>query len=300
MKIKKSSAYKAFTVFNFAFMILIIVIMLYPYLSVLAKAFNESADTARGGITIFPRKWTLYNFKTIIGEASFIKSVIVSVTRVFTGVVLGLYVQFTAAYALTRKKFPFKGFILMLFVIPMYISAGQIPTYVLYSKIKLLNTFWVYILPVLFSFYNITVIRTYMQTTIPDSLYESAFLDGANEITIFWKICLPLCMPILATVALWIMVQHWNDWTTTLYYIRKPSLYTLQYKMMELVKESERLQKLVEAAREMGQEVDSASAPTSDALTSAQIIVTTVPIICVYPFLQKYFVKGVMLGAVKG
>ena len=177
MKIKKSSAYKAFTVFNFAFMILIIVIMLYPYLSVLAKAFNESADTARGGITIFPRKWTLDNFKTIIGEASFIKSVIVSVTRVFTGVVLGLYVQFTAAYALTRKKFPFKGFILMLFVIPMYISAGQIPIYVLYSKIKLLNTFWVYILPVLFSFYNITIIRTYMQTTIPESLYESAFLS---------------------------------------------------------------------------------------------------------------------------
>ena len=290
MKIKKSSGYRAFSFFNYIFMIFIIIVMLYPYLSVLAKAFNEGADTARGGITIFPRKVTFDNFKTILGEASFKKSLIVSVTRVITGVLFGLYVQFTAAYALTRRKFPFKGFILMLFVVPMYISAGQIPIYVLYSKIKLLNTFWVYILPVLFSFYNITVIRTYMQTTIPESLYESAFLDGANEITIFWRICIPLCMPIMATVALWIMVQHWNDWTTTLYYIRKPALF----------KESERLQKLIEAAREMGQELDNSTAPTSEALTSAQIIVTTVPIICVYPFLQKYFVKGVMLGAVKG
>lgn len=301
MKINTSMGCKIFKVINYAIMILIIVVMLFPYLNVIAKAFNEGVDTARGGITLWPRKFTLDNMKTILTEASFFNALMVSVIRVILSVVLGILVQFSAAYALTKKKFPFQGFITLLFMIPGYISAGQIPQYVLYANLGLINNFWVYILPTLFSFYNIIVFRTFIKSTVPDSLPESALIDGANELLIMWKIVLPLCKPVLATIALWILVGQWNDWTTTLLYIRKPDLYTLQYKMMELIKESERMQKLIETARQTGAAVDDISRiPTSESLISAQVVVATFPIICVYPFLQKYFVKGVMLGAVKG
>ena len=235
--------YKIFTVFNTLFMLFIAVVMLFPYLNILATAFNEGADAARGGITIFPRVFTLENFKVILSGAAFKRALGISVTRVIVGVIMGLMVQFSCAYALTRQTFWGKGFITKLFAVVMFFNAGMIPTYVLYSEINLLNSFWVYILPTLFSFYNIVIIRTFMQSTIPISLEESALIDGANEIVIFFKIILPLSKPILATMALWIMVAHWNDWTTTLYYIRKPDLFTLQYIMMQVVKESERTQK---------------------------------------------------------
>lgn len=274
--------------------------MLFPYLHVLAKAFNEGMDASRGGILIWPRKFTLENFVVILSGDTFKNALGVSVARVLIGVVLGLFVQFSAAYALTKDKFFGKNVIKTLFVVSMYFSAGLIPIYVLYSQIKLLNSFWVYILPTLFSYHNIIIIKTFIQTTIPVSLEESALLDGANEMHVFFKIILPLSKPILATVALWIMVAHWNDWTTTMYYIKKPDLYTLQYIMMQIVKESERAQKLMAAALESGMSAENVSQTTTEAVSAAQVIVSTIPIICVYPFLQKYFVKGLMLGSVKG
>lgn len=292
--------YKIFTIFNTLFMLFIAVVMLFPYLNILATAFNEGADAARGGITIFPRVFTLENFKVILSGDAFKKALGISVLRVVVGVILGLMVQFSCAYALTRQTFWGKGFITKLFAVVMFFHAGMIPTYVLYSEINLLNSFWVYILPTLFSFYNIVIIRTFMQSTIPISLEESALIDGANEIIIFFKIILPLSKPILATMALWIMVTHWNDWTTTLYYIRKSDLFTLQYIMMQVVKESERTQKMMAAALENGLQVENVQQTTTEVITAAQVVVTTIPIICVYPFLQKYFVKGIMLGSVKG
>ncbi len=292
--------YKIFTIFNTLFMLFIAVVMLFPYLNILATAFNEGADAARGGITIFPRVFTLENFKVILSGDAFKKALGISVLRVVVGVILGLMVQFSCAYALTRQTFWGKGFITKLFAVVMFFHAGMIPTYVLYSEINLLNSFWVYILPTLFSFYNIVIIRTFMQSTIPISLEESALIDGANEIIIFFRIILPLSKPILATMALWIMVTHWNDWTTTLYYIRKSDLFTLQYIMMQVVKESERTQKMMAAALENGLQVENVQQTTTEVITAAQVVVTTIPIICVYPFLQKYFVKGIMLGSVKG
>lgn len=208
--------------------------------------------------------------------------------------------QFAAAYALSKKDLPYKNIVVAFFTVQMFVGAGAIPTYVLYSKMHLLNSFWVYILPSLMSFYNVVIIRTFIQTTIPDSLYESAYIDGATDVTVFARIVIPLSKPVLATMALWTMVNHWNDWTTTLTYIRNPKLYTLQYKMMQLIKESDRMQSIIEAARVSGQIVEETSLPTSDGLIAAQVILSTLPIVCAYPFLQKYFVKGITIGAVKG
>lgn len=300
MKIKTSLSRKIFCVFNYTIISALCLLFLLPLLNVLAKSLNDGLDASRGGIWFWPRVFTWDNYKTVVAGETFRTSVIVTVARVLLGVVIGLMVQFSAAYALAKKKFPGKAFFLLLFMIPMYFHAGVVPNYVWFSKINLLNNFWVYILPGAFSFYNVVIIRTFIQSTIPDSLQESAFIDGATEVTVFFKIILPLCKPILATIALWIMVAHWNDWTTTLMYIRKPKLYTMQYIMMELVKESERLQKLVSEAAMMGETVEASATPTADVVISAQIMVTILPIVCVYPFLQKYFVKGIMMGSVKG
>lgn len=300
MKIKTSLSRKIFCVFNYTVISVLCLLFLLPLLNVLAKSLNEGIDASRGGIWFWPRVFTWENYKTVIGGETFRTSIIVTVARVLVGVVIGLLVQFSAAYALAKKKFPGKAFFLLLFMIPMYFHAGVVPNYVWFSKIHMLNSFWVYVLPTAFSFYNVVIIRTFIQSTIPDSLQESAFIDGATEVTVFFKIILPLCKPILATIALWIMVHHWNDWTTTLMYIRKSKLYTMQYIMMELVKESERLAKLVSEAAMMGENVEQSAAPTADVVISAQIMVTILPIVCVYPFLQKYFVKGIMMGSVKG
>ena len=301
MKIKDSLGSRIFDIVNILFMIALGLVFVFPYINVLAKSFNDAADSARGGITFYPRVFSLENYKAIFADSTTISALIVSVSRVLIAVVLSLLVQFSAAYALSKRHFPGKKFFVTLFMIPMFIAAGQVPLYVLITKLKLMNNFWVYILPFLFSFYNIVIIRTFIQSTIPESIEESALIDGANEVIMFFKLILPLSKPILATVALWVMVQHWNDWTATLYYIRKQDLFTLQYIMMQLVKETDRLQKMQQAALEAGLPVEEVKTKiSSDSLVSAQVIVTTIPIICVYPFLQKYFVKGIMMGSVKG
>lgn len=300
MKIKTSIPRKIFVVCNYLFIAVLCFIFILPLLNVLAKSFNDGVDASRGGIWFWPRVFTWDNYKTVLSGDTFKYSILITVARVLTGVVIGIIVQFATAYALAKRKFPGKGLIVIFFMLPMFFNAGVMPTYVWYSKINMLNSFWVYILPYVFSFYNVVIIRTFIQSTIPISLEESAFIDGATEVTVFFRIILPLCKPILATIALWIMVFHWNDWTTTLMYIKKPKLYTMQYIMMELVKESERLQKLVAESAKMGATIKAAATPTADSVISAQIMVTILPIVCVYPFLQKYFVKGIMMGSVKG
>lgn len=301
MKIKESKGYMVFTVINYIILTLIAFIMLFPYWNVTIKAFNDGADLAKGGVTFWPRMWSLENFRAILSESSFFPSVGISVLRVISGTLLSVLIQFAAAYTLTKKKFFFKNALTIYFMIPMFVSAGMIPQYVLYSDLGLLNTFWIYILPGAFSFYNTIIIRTFMQSTIPDALYEAAYLDGATDVYIFFRIVLPLSLPVLATISLWTMVGHWNDWTTTLYYITNPSLHTVQYKMMQVVKETENIQKMQAALIAQGINADEVKVNiTSDSIVSAQVVLTTIPIIAVYPFLQKYFVKGVTVGAVKG
>lgn len=295
-------AYAVFKVFNALIMILIIVITLFPYLNVLAKALNDGQDTMRGGITLWPRVPTFENFRILLSDPAIYKALFVTVTRVVLVTLLGIMVQFMTAYALTRKL---KGTAVfnVIFLIPMFISGGIIPLYMLYSKIGLLDNFWVYIWPGLFTFYNVIVIRSYIETSISESIIEAAQIDGISEMRLFFSIILPLSKPILATVALWIMVNNWNDWTTTLYFIEKADLHTLQYKLMQAVKETERMTALIQEAIESGGDVEGLMKSlkvTTESMTSAQIIVVTIPIIMVYPFIQKYFTEGITLGAVKG
>lgn len=295
-------AYAVFKVFNLLFMIFIIVITLFPYLNVLAKALNDGQDSMRGGITLWPRKFTWENFRILLGDSSLWLALGVTLGRVIIGTILGLLVEFMAAYALSRNLRGSKVFNII-FMIPMFIGGGIISQYILYSKIGLLDNFWVYIWPGLFGFYNMIVIRSYIQTSISNSIIEAAHIDGISEWGLFVKIIIPLSKPILATVALWLMVGKWNDWSATLYYITNPDLHTMQYKLMQAIKETERLTALIQEAIQSGENVEglmNSMRVTTDSMTAAQIIIVTIPIIMVYPFIQKYFTEGITLGAVKG
>jgi putative aldouronate transport system permease protein len=295
----KNYAYKIFVVFNIIIMLAVLLITFLPYLHVLAKALNDGNDTMLGGITFFPRKLTFMNFKVLLAESAMIKAFFISISRVALGTMLGLFVQFMGAYALTRDV-PGKNKIMVFLIIPMFFNGGMIPTYLLCVKLGLINNFWVYILPMLGVYYNVLIIKSYIISSIPESLNEAALLDGASEIVTLFKIILPLSKPVLATVALWVAVSHWNDWTTTMLYVTHERLFTLQYKLMQLIKESERLQSLIREAAMSGDTSEIANVKaTPESLVSAQVIVTTIPIVILYPFLQKYFVQGITLGAVK-
>lgn len=293
----ESLAYKTFKLFNFGFMLMVIAVMLFPYLNVLAIALNDGLDSQLGGITVYPRKFTLDNFRTLIGNNDVIHALYISITRVIVGTVFAVIVQFSCAYAFMHKGLRWKNAILIFLMIPMFFGGGLIPVYLLYAKMHLLNNFLVYILPVTFSLYNMVIIRSYLYT-IPESLGESAKLDGANDLVVLLRIYMPLSMPILAVIALWTAVNHWNDWTSTLYFVTNRDLFTLQYVLMQVLREGERVAKLVQDALQSGLPIDRPKL-TPQSLIAAQIILTTIPIVVVYPFLQKYFVKGITLGAVK-
>jgi len=297
--IKESFSRKCFNVFNVILMLAIVVLMVFPYLHVLAKALNDGADTARGGITIFPRVFTLENFKTVIEDSAFPRAFMVSVSRVILGTIISVMIQFMAAYAFMKKDLVGRGILKVILLIPMYFGGGLIPTYIFYANTKLLNNYLLYVLPMAFSIYNMTIIQSYLES-IPSSLAEAAKLDGAGEFAVFWRIIVPLAKPIMATVSLWSVVGLWSEWTTTMYFFTKKKMFTLQYILVQLLKETERIQAMLREAMMRGDDLSQIQFNvTPDAIQCAQIIVTTIPIIIVYPFLQKYFIQGTTVGAVK-
>lgn len=297
MRVSKS--YKVFTFFLYIIMAVIIAVCLLPFLHTLAKALNDGNDTMRGGITIFPRVFTLKNFKILLSDTSLYQATLVSIASVICVIITNLGVQFMSAYALSHTDLPGRKKIILFTIIPTFITGGMIPTYILFVNLGLLNNFMVYWLPTLYSFYNVMILRSYIENSVPTALMEAAKLDGASEWRVMVQIVFPLCKPVLATVALWLAVGSWNNWSTTLYYITDSELFNLQYKLMQVIKESERLQQLLQQAQMTGEVVTDQVKTTPESLQCAQVIVTVLPIVMVYPFLQKYFVKGVTLGAVK-
>lgn len=294
---KRTKGEKIFNVFNIAFLALLCVIMVYPYLNQVAVAFNEGRDTMMGGITIFPRKFTLVNFQAVFTNPDFINGAFISVSKVLLHTLLAVSITFMCAFSLTRKGLPCKRQFTLFLMIPTYVSAGVIPTYILYRYLGFIDNYWVYVIPGCFTFYNMVILRSFLQD-LPASIDESAEIDGANEFQTMVKITLPMSLPVLATITLWVAVASWNEYNLTLMYITNRKLYTLQYLMMQIVKESELVQQMASQSA-MGMDNPMVT-PTPDSVKAATLIVTTIPIIMVYPFLQKYFVKGITVGAVKG
>lgn len=289
----------AFVICNTILMVFLSIIFIAPYINILAKSFNAAKDTMLGGLTFWPRKWSWDNYSVVLGDATTWSGLRVSVLRVVISSAFALIINYMAAYALLKKGLRFKKIIILIFTIPMFIGGGLISEYIWFPKFGIYNTFWVYVLPSAFSFYNMVIIRTYL-AGIPEALLESARLDGAGELTVLFKITLPLSMPIVATILLWSAVANWNDWTTTLYFVENQDLFTLQYNMQMAIKQTETVQQMIANALESGRPLgDIDTDITAESIQAAQLIITTIPIIMLYPFLQKYFMSGVMIGSVK-
>lgn len=226
---------RIFDVFNLALMTIIMIITLYPFLNVLAISLNDSTDTVRGGIYIWPRSFTWENYKTIFSYSGLIQGFKISILRTLSGTILGLISSSMLAYTLSRQDFQSRKFISTFLALTMYVSGGLVPTYMLMRHLDLIGTFWIYILPGIVSAFNVFVIRSFIDG-LPYALQESATLDGANDFTIYYKVILPLCKPVLATIALFLAVGQWNSWFDTyLYNGNKPHLTTLQFELMKIL-----------------------------------------------------------------
>ena len=293
-KIKSTTSDKVFTVFNTIIMVPFVVITLYPVLNTLAVAFNDGTDALRGGIHIWPRMWTLNNFTTVLQKENLLTGAKISVLRTVLGTLFSLFLNAVLAFIISRKEFVFQRSLSLFWVITMYVNGGLIPVFLLYKALGLTNSFWVYVIPGAISCYNMLVIRTYMNNSIPNSLVESAQIDGAGYTTIFVKIISPLCKPVYATVALFSAVGQWNSWFDAMLYNRMSEKYTtLQYELMKLLSSVTNQGTSAEAMK------NAAGAVTPTSVRAAATILTMLPIVCLYPFLQKYFVQGLTLGSVK-
>ncbi len=294
-KIKTTASDKAFTVVNTIIILIFVIITLYPVLNTLAISFNNGTDALRGGIHIWPRMWTLKNYITVLQKESLLIGARITVARTVLGTLLSLFLCAVLAFILSRKEFVYNKQLSMFWVITMYVNGGLIPTFLLFKFLGLTNSFWVYIIPGVINFYNVLVIRTYMNNSIPSSLIESAQIDGASYTTIFLKVVSPLCKPVYATVALFSAVGHWNSWFDAMIYNRmSPELTTLQYELMKLLSSVTNQGAKVENMQNAG-----GGMVTPTTIRAAATILTMLPIICLYPFLQKYFVQGLTLGSVK-
>ena len=283
------------TAFDYILMVLfcgMIVMTVYPFLNVLAISLNDPMDTMRNVNFVIPRQFTLANYKYIFSENNMMQPMIMSVVKTLVGTGLGVVFTAMLAYVLSRKDFYFNKSFTIIFIVTMYVSGGMIPEYLLIMRtLRMGNNFWVYIIPGLIWVYNVILVRSFIEG-MPLALQEAAKIDGANDFTIWLKVILPLCKPVLATVALFIAVGQWNSFMDTYLYARE--LPTLQYVLYEIM-ESAQI-KVDPHAAALGQLKNTVS-PMS--VRMAVTVVATVPILVVYPFLQKYFVGGMTLGAVK-
>lgn len=287
-----------FNIVNGTFMFLFAVIMLYPFWNTVAISFNDGLDAIKGGIYLWPRAFSLQNYKAVFVGGTIFHAFFISVSRTVITTVLNLILTTMLSYALSRKEYVLRRFITVIFVLTMYFNAGLIPTYMLYKALGLRNSFLVYIIPGMVYAFNMIVIRTYIKT-LPDSMVESARIDGASEYRIFLQIIFPLCKPILATVALFVAVAAWNQWFDTFIYCSsEQNLSTLQYELMKLLSSAQKANSNPSLVGAVGG-ANAANLITPISIRAAITVVAAVPIILIYPFLQQYFVVGLAVGSVK-
>jgi len=297
----KSRGERIFDVFNFIFLGLFAFICLYPFLNILALSFNTGADSARGGVTIWPREFTLANYAIVFRMSTVVGAYRVTIARTVVGTISSLFITALAAYGLSEHGLPGKKPIMTFILITMLFNGGLIPTFLVYRGVGLINTFGVFIIPAMFSAWNCFIMKTMFQG-IPVSLKESIRIDGGNEFTILRHIVLPVSLPTFAALGLFTAVGHWNDWFAGMYFVKKNSLIPVQTYLMMI------MNSMMEGSRNLAENM-AVNMPadvaggylkmTSMSLKMSVLIIGTAPILIVYPFLQRYFVKGVLIGSVK-
>jgi len=294
-RVRTSTASKVFDVLNVIFMLVFAFVMIYPFWNQLVISFNEGSDTVKGGLSFWPRAFTLDNYTYIFNRSTIGKGAVISILRVVVGTVLTIMFTGLLGYVTTIRHFTGRRFVRLIFVITMYFGGGLIPTYLLYTQIGLTETFTVYWLPQLFSAYYMILISSFIDG-LPDSLAESARLDGASELTIYFRVILPLCKPVIAAIGVMLAVTHWNSWFDVMLYNSSGNWDTLQVYLRKILLESEQASRLLSEQKQYAFMRNL----TTSSIRAATTMIVTIPIVCVYPFFQKYFVGGITIGAVKG
>lgn len=284
---------KTFDALNVLFLTLFTLACIYPFYYMLCYAFSDST-LANRGITFYPRGFTLQNFIEIFKLETLPHAFLVSVCRTVWGSVVTLLCCCFFSYLVSKREMYFQKFIYRFVVITMYVSGGLIPTYLVFRAYGLRNTMWVYILPSALNAYYVILIKTFIEQ-LPSSLEEAAIIDGAGIFTCFFRVILPLSKPIVATIAVFSMVAQWNSWFDAHIYMTKEQYYPLQYILYNFLQEAQRAAAALQESGEAG-----GLSITPNSLRMTITAVSTFPILLVYPFMQRYFVKGIMIGAVKG
>jgi hypothetical protein len=297
-KIKQSLGDRIIQGFIILVILALCLVIILPCINVLALSLNDGADAAKGGVYFFPRAFTLENFKQVFSDGSIMRAYKYTILRVVIGTLLTLIVTSLAAFALKEKDLPGVKVITILITFTMLFGGGMIPTYVQYKNLHLINNFWVYVVPSLVSVTYLLMMRAYFEG-IPASLEESAKLDGCGYFGIYGRIILPLSKPVIAVIGLYTAVNHWNDWFSGAFYMTSNEKWPVQTVLQQMLARamSASQKDITSVAQAL---VQGASTVTSDSLKMAAVVITTVPILLIYPFVQKYFASGIMIGAVKG
>ncbi|MFD2614954.1 carbohydrate ABC transporter permease [Paenibacillus gansuensis] len=292
----RTAGEKVFLAAVYVILAFVFFITLYPFWNILVLSINNASDTMRGGIYFWPREIDFSSFRQILSDSEILNASKVTIARTVVGTPLTVLVICLLAYPLSKRELVGGKALTLIFIFTMYFSGGLIPYYMILKSVNLIDSFWVFIIPGLMNVFHMILVRTFIQQ-LPGELDESAKIDGANDIQIFYKVILPLCMPVLATIGLFTAIGHWNAWFDSYVFTYKPSLKTLQAVLVKILNQYQTgsmvsdAQKLADSAKKM--------AVSSDSIRMAATVVATLPIIMVYPFLQRYFVKGMTLGAVK-
>jgi putative aldouronate transport system permease protein len=279
-----------FDIFNYVFLGTYGVVALLPFLYVLAASFSPESEIMSRPFFIFPHKFTTEAYGLIINSKTLFNALGVSVFVTVVGTVINLFFTMTFAYPLSRKGLIGRGFVLNCVVFTMVFSGGMIPTYIVVKNLGFINTYWALLMPGAINTMNFIIIKNYFQG-LPGELMEAAEIDGCSEMGTLWKIVLPLSKPIIATFGLFYAVAHWNDFFSSLLYINKPKMWPMQVILRQIVMESQAT---------LSENLPANYVPPAQAMKMATIVLGMLPIMMVYPFLQKYFAKGALVGAVKG
>lgn len=295
--IRVSTGDRVFQAVNYTVFLMFTLLCIYPFYFLVINSVSDGHMVDLGRVLFYPIGFSLENYRNIFSLSGFGNSAVISVLRTVLGTFLSVMITAYMAYFFTKRDMWHYKLWYRLAIATMYFSAGMIPGYLNIRSLHMLNTFWVYIIPGAVSVYNMVLIKTYIES-IPASMEESAEIDGAGVLVRFIRIVLPLSVPILATVTLFSAVGQWNSFMDTLLYITDSRLYTLQYTLQMYFRQADVISKQVASGISSADSIAQSLSPMTIRLTITVIV--TVPILCVYPFVQRYFVKGIMIGAVKG
>ncbi|WP_409342267.1 carbohydrate ABC transporter permease [Paenibacillus sp. MBLB4367] len=284
-----------FDSFNYLLLALLGIATLYPFLNLFAVSLNDPMDTIRGQVYVWPNAFTWNNYLIVFQNDGLLGATLRSVVRTLAGTFLSVACTAMLAFTLSRREYVLRKWLNFILIISMYVSGGIIPGYLLIKSLGMTNSFWVYIIPGLISVYNALIIRSYFDS-LPEGLMESAKIDGASDLQLFYRIAIPCSLPVLATVTLFVSVGHWNAWFDNYLYNTRPNLSLLQYELMKILIQSTS-QVTSNATGYVDKEVLRATTPQS--IRATMTIIVTLPILFVYPFMQRFFIKGIMVGSMK-